>query len=111
MNLENLVPPLELCKLIPAGEFEDSALVWVGKDDLEVFPRYEKQVIPISWTKIPAPTLQEILEKLPRTVKLDFWGDNFHVYNDVQNGHGVSDKNPATAALKLLLKWKGIEVK
>ena len=22
------VPPLELCKLIPAGEFEDSVLVW-----------------------------------------------------------------------------------
>lgn len=22
-NLESIVPPLELCKLIPAGEFED----------------------------------------------------------------------------------------
>lgn len=27
-NLESIVPPLELCKKIPAGEFEDSALVW-----------------------------------------------------------------------------------
>lgn len=27
MNLEDLVPPLELCKLIPAGEFEDSAFL------------------------------------------------------------------------------------
>ena len=25
MKLEDLVPPLELCKLIPAGEFADSA--------------------------------------------------------------------------------------
>lgn len=29
MKLEELVPPLELCKLIPEGEFEDSALMWV----------------------------------------------------------------------------------
>ena len=28
MRLEDLVPPLELCKKIPAGEFADSALVW-----------------------------------------------------------------------------------
>lgn len=28
MELKNLVPPLELCKEIPAGEFEDSAFVW-----------------------------------------------------------------------------------
>ena len=27
-NLGSLVPPLELCKKIPAGKFADSALVW-----------------------------------------------------------------------------------
>lgn len=27
-ELKDIVPPLELCKQIPAGEFEDSALVW-----------------------------------------------------------------------------------
>ena len=31
-NLESIVPPLELCKQIPEGEFEDSALVWVYDD-------------------------------------------------------------------------------
>ena len=31
-GLENIVPPLELCKQIPAGEFEGSALVWVYDD-------------------------------------------------------------------------------
>lgn len=25
-NLESLIPPLELCKQIPAGEFDDSAM-------------------------------------------------------------------------------------
>ena len=28
-NLTELVPSLELCKLIPAGEFTDSAFVWL----------------------------------------------------------------------------------
>lgn len=28
MTVENLVPPLELCQQIPAGEFADSAFVW-----------------------------------------------------------------------------------
>ena len=29
-SLESLVPPLELCKRIPAGKFEDSALALVS---------------------------------------------------------------------------------
>ena len=33
-KLESIVPPLELCKQIPAGEFEDSALVWL-KNEVE----------------------------------------------------------------------------
>ena len=28
-ELKDIVPPLELCKRIPAGAFEDSVLVWV----------------------------------------------------------------------------------
>ncbi len=31
-SIESIVPPVELCKLIPEGEFEDSALVWVYDD-------------------------------------------------------------------------------
>lgn len=27
-NLKSIVPPLELCKQIPAGEFEDSVFAW-----------------------------------------------------------------------------------
>ena len=27
-KLENIVPPLEMCKLIPAGAFKESVLVW-----------------------------------------------------------------------------------
>ena len=49
------------------------------------------------------------MAKLPCTVKTDFTGDEFHIYNDVKNGYGVSNKKPATAALKLWLKLKGVE--
>jgi hypothetical protein len=35
-ELKNLVPDLELCKLIPQGEFEDSVLVWI--DHRDVYP-------------------------------------------------------------------------
>ena len=36
-NLESIVPPLELCKRIPAGEFEDTALKrWFKVKGIEV---------------------------------------------------------------------------
>jgi hypothetical protein len=68
MNLKNLVPPLELCKLIPAGEFADSALVW--ETPSSSFPEDQKfhvfirrrNVFMHNKDMIPAPTLQEILE-------------------------------------------------
>ena len=31
-DLTDLIPPLELCKLIPSGEFEDSYFVWTKFD-------------------------------------------------------------------------------
>lgn len=36
-NLKNIVPPMELCKQIPAGEFKDSALKrWFKVKGIEV---------------------------------------------------------------------------
>ena len=42
-KLEDIVPPLELCKRIPAGAFEDSALVWTvhGVRSVEELSRLE----------------------------------------------------------------------
>lgn len=71
MNLQDLVPPLELCKLIPKGEFEDSALVWaeIKKENEVKSYIYTADMVnyyATSFHKLyPAPTLQEILEKLP----------------------------------------------
>ena len=91
-NLESLVPPLELCKRIPAGEFENTHFVWWYDDISEYRPKkkadyvcfkvitrddYEYKLwqlkggidrrIPANY---PAPTLDEILGKLQGEVCL-----------------------------------------
>lgn len=93
-NLESLVPPVELCKLIPAGEFEDSAFIWDKTTSIGFWDGEDKDgnhiggfgKIPhknyrlrqnysertrkhikdqdIELDIYPAPTLQEIMEEL-----------------------------------------------
>ena len=129
-ELKDIVPPPELCKLIPDGEFSNSALVWrvvrnttTGErlwDD--VFPRDCGQCGDGDEGNYPAaghviasaPTLKEVMAELGQDyikVGVDFrcywicyvtdhYGDEIA---ETDNG------NPATAALKLWLKLKGIE--
>ena len=65
-NLEDLVPPLDLCRKIPEGAFADSALVWVIMTDTdpEIWERSKTKNIPLIWKAVPAPTWQEIMEGL-----------------------------------------------
>lgn len=82
-NLKNLVPPLELCKKIPAVEFEDTALVYrfdhqqAGKmfpetnEDERFFYVEEREMVEFAQRNMvnpppmfPAPTLDEIRRKL-----------------------------------------------
>lgn len=89
MKLEELVPPLELCKLIPEGEFEDSALMWVEDVHPTLTPFVEpRRYILLEDEEIPAPTLEEIMEKLPSCVSAD---------------------SAVDGAMKLWLKTKGID--
>lgn len=124
MKLENLVADRELCEKIPADDFLDAAFCWhytevagfvCRTSGCEQFSGKQWQLERSTSGKItryrqrgeqifPAPTLQEIMAKLPRTVKTDFVGDQFHIYNDVKNGYGVINVNPSTAALKLWLE-------
>ena len=121
-RLENLVPPLELCKQIPAGEFEDSALVWVYDDVVGFLCRTSgcEQIHKKEWQlehnhprKIairrksgheiyPAPTLEEILESIG---EVETW--DTMTMTRITNGK----QNLTTNALKRWLKVKGIEVK
>lgn len=127
-NLTDLVPPLELCKKIHAGEFADSALAWI--DHRDVYPEENSNpsvvVRKIAWAATskkgvyPAPTLQEIMTEIdnlggwcPTAYRLndqwtvDYQEDKEFWRNDVVEQ--TAPDNPATAALKLWLKLKGVE--
>ena len=72
MRLEDLVPPLELCKQIPDGAFEESAFIWhwAEKDKpYWEFPLYRSRKSDLEAIKdrvCPAPTLAEIMDALVR---------------------------------------------
>ena len=120
-NLESIVPSLELCKNIPAGEFEDSALVWVYDDVVGFLCRTSgcEQIHKKEWQlehnhprKIairrkcgqeiyPAPTLAEILESIG---EVETW--DTMTMTRITNGK----QNLTTNALKRWLEVKGIEV-
>ena len=120
-KLESIVPPLELCKRIPAGEFEDSALVWVYDDVVGFLCRTSgcEQIHKKEWQlehnhprKIairrksgheiyPAPTLEEILKSIK---KVETW-DTMTIAR-ITNGK----QNLTTNTLKRWFKVKGIEV-
>ena len=120
-TLESIVPPLELCKYIPAGELEDSALVWVYDDVVGFLCRTSgcEQIHKKEWQlehnhprKIairrksgheifPAPTLAEILESIG---EVETW--DTMTMNRITNGK----QNLTTNALKRWFKVKGIEV-
>lgn len=71
MNLKDLVPPLELCKLIPDKEFADSALVrCVDNVGMVILCERQNAVQSEGWKTIPAPTLQEILKKIAEIKEL-----------------------------------------
>ena len=137
-GLEKIVASLELCKLIPAGEFEDSALVWVYDDVVGFLCRTSgcEQIHKKEWQlehnhprKIairrkcgqeiyPAPTLEEIITSLLTygwLVKIDcrFGLETFvELYSRTSNKHYTEyDPSACAAALRLWFKVKGIEVK
>ena len=102
MRLEDLVPPLELCKKIPEGKFADSVLVWFGHrhtdKTMKVVPRNELGVACQFFLQkgvrvaFPAPTLAEILLAIGSTGRFEMAGSP-----------------DTTGALKTLLEtWKDI---
>ena len=121
-KLEDLVPPLELCKQIPEGEFADSALVWMVLPDGSlhpVFPIIARDATLPDDDIIPAPTLAEIMVALDaagwycptayyqvNTWKVDCESDPVdEEFNSLPTILDAEDKdNAATAALKLWLE-------
>lgn len=121
-RLENLIPPLELCKQIPAGEFEDSALVWEKSEKYfqatEIID-YEYKVVARDESKggFPAPTLAEILNALYKQDRYEnklkicpvFHGGEWSIGYSYQKVE--KDFDLTAAALRLWFRVKGIEVK
>ena len=129
-GFEKIVASLELCKLIPAGEFEDAALVWLYDDvsgflcrtsGCEQIHKKEWQLLKNHPRKIaahrkcgqeifPAPTLEEILGKIPDYVELI----RMKEHNHCMKATGlplVHESSLADCALLIWLKLKGFEVK
>jgi hypothetical protein len=116
-KLEELVPPLELCKLIPKGEFEDTALVWleveIPQEDKKEWRvvNATKPILACHNPKHSAPTSEEIMTKLLLDISgVDvacFWDGGWHV-RDTFN-EAFDSVSIVTAALKLWLKMKGID--
>lgn len=121
---EDLVPPLELCKQIPKGKFEDSALWWIEEHipgnetpiDSHVCERRTCEYHHGgSFVFHPAPTLQEIMidtyrygfvyPQIERTcdsfVARIIGGGKYKIYRI------TTDDNPATALLELWLTFIG----
>lgn len=122
-GLEKIVASLELCKLIPAGEFEDSALVWrerIGnfsrdnrvkirvKEDIS----YKVESAEVNY--FPAPTLAEIRREL-RNLSVNVIDGAITVSCRIDPEKTLSetardDNDVTAAALRLWLMVKGIEV-
>lgn len=104
-NLESIVPPLELCKQIPEGEFEDSALVWVDgstQNPNDIF--VEQRRYAIEGTHRPAPTLEEILDAIG-DLGASFCTNGIQIDNQF-----YEYPTSAEEALRQWFKVKGIEV-
>lgn len=119
MNFESLVPPLEDCKNIPAGEFADSALVWEiyhyqYKIDPYVISRTVSETTRGEFVEsvFPAPLSEEIMEKLP--LGTIFQQDSTGVWVCIVHGGSTGimiekADRAATAALRMWLRVQKVE--
>lgn len=106
MDLNKLVPPLELCKLIPAGEFGDSVFVWAEVRRYCECLIIRRGFVTRNLRTFPAPTLEEIMAAMPFCRVYKKTNGTFVA---VREKTRISHMNGVTAAMKLWLKLKGIE--
>ena len=119
MKLEKLVPHIKLCKLIPEGEFGDSALIMIAYPKLD--PNgdniYKVAVVPRDMCMCmdesaiqeiyPAPTWEEIMEDIGQ-----FTASRFDKGYQIETATGwecASSDTAVDGAMKLWLKQRGID--
>ena len=107
-NLEDLVPPLELCKRIPFPKVEYSVFVWERKNDWILERTNMDCDKEEDGFYVPAPTLQEILAELHNYHLKKFGKDSpsdIIVKRDPETfSPTFEDNSPVVAALKLWLE-------
>lgn len=112
--LKKIVPPLELCKKIPNGKFNESGLFWKPFDDRaggSVLIRIDAKFnVKRNNLLIPAPTLEEIMNDLPDDVNVRMkLGKNGRRYFQVSwYSEAKWTTNPAKQALELWLKINSV---
>ena len=118
-SFENIVASLELCKLIPAGEFEDTALVWkertgnISRVKIREPEDISYKVESAEVNYFPAPTLEEIRWEL-RNLSVAIHENRIIVSCKINPENWISEtvfpgEHDADAALRLWFKVKGIE--
>lgn len=122
-DLEKIVASLELCKQIPAGEFNDTALVWrerignISRDDWVKFRAPEDISYKVESAEVnyfPAPTLAEIRREL-RNLSVNVIDGAITVSCRIDPEKTLSetardDNDVTAAALRLWLMVKGFEL-
>ena len=106
----HLVPPVELCERIPQGTFDETAFVWkymFQRWYLAPNPSRNVKRSILRWNKkwliYPAPTLQEVLEKIKKDSGVEI------EYSGIRINGGVHVfPMEATEALKLWFKIKEV---
>ena len=123
-EVEDIVPNFDLCKRIPAGEFDDSWLVWrerIGYVSSNISLKfrdfgdinYKAESVKVNC--FPAPTLAEIQRDL-RNLSVNVIDGVLRVSCDTSSDETFyetvrGDNDVTTAALRMWLRVKGIEVK
>ena len=115
---ESIVASLELCKLIPEGEFEDSALVWrerIGYISSSVGLKfrasedigYKSESVKVNY--FPAPTAGEIMMKLNSP---SLWHGSTGRWCCMCKEQVMVEagENASESALRMWLRVKGIKV-
>lgn len=122
-NLEDLVPPVEMCKTVykTAPEaFAGSVFVWTYSCDKRIKEPFVDRREDIEFCRrdmvnapsvYPAPTLVEIMDKLPRLVEYRWYEDGFYPSHPKFYAGDFADKNAAAAAMKLWLRIREKELR
>lgn len=100
MNLEQVVPPLELCKLIPKGEFENTLYIWDKTPYMAFVDGVNEQ----------GEFISSIEKMIPKEYSLRIRYDEKYIKDMTFNHSIIFDYYPAPTLQEILAELKGFEM-